>query len=572
VGETQQRVFRGGQYIPTMPRSGSADESGVWRTANMIRRGRSGGHRYWESMHGELNLNEDAPLVALTGTIAVTEGSPLVNGTGTLFLSECKLGQRIIIIDEVNDQTIPIFVKRVISDTQYEAWRDSTATLSGETGWRMYRLFALDQVRGMLLWGNAIKLDKGSLVVVGNGELFLNGASLSGGSLTATNQPQIAILDPDGTYDVFTLGMATPPAPTLAAIGGGTKGMQGGNYSGIIYPARTQTVGFNNPSQRADVTIATGDKIRVTFPAMDTANGQNSWHYYGTMFSQTLGADLQYLNGPWRFVVEITDEDVSPAGGTFDIEYLDAEISGNELASFDNDPPPQAEFVELLNFTPVLGSCRGPSFTRSGVDTIDPSPGPMIAPSKPTNIEAFPAGIQFSSSPPETIIGMLSANGRIYLLTPNHLEIAQSTPDERVPVLVRPFWKDGFANPENIIFKNGDLYAFTTGGLARSPADGDLIEAQHGWAGDVKEIVKDWSAGHVLVGYDPREDTIWFFHVCHDLNEQGFWTTFALLWGLEENEWVGARMISQDDRDSIVCGVATVGEDLHFLMGGRRLG
>lgn len=536
----------------------------------MIRRGRSGGHRYWEVIHGELDLQETCPKVPLTGTVAVTEGSPIVEGTGTLFLSECKLGQRIII--ETPTSTIPIFVKRVISDTQYEAWRPSTETLTGQIGLRMYRLFALDQWRGMLLWGNAIKLDKGSLLIVGNGELFINGASLPGGSVTATNQPMIAILNPDGTYEAFTLGMAEPPAPTLAAVGGGTKGMQGGNYSGVIFPARKQTVGFNNPSQRADVTIATGDKIRVTFPAMDTPNGQNSWHYYGTMFNQTLGADLQYLNGPWRYVVTVTDEDVSPAGGTFDIEYLDAEISGNELASFDNDRPPQAEFIELLNYNPVWGSCRGPSFTRGGVDTIDPSPGPMIAPSKPTNIEAAPAGIQFASSPPEIIIGMVAVEGRIMLLTTNHLEVAQSTPDDRVPILIRPLATGGFANPEGLISVDRDLYMFNMGGMARSLGPGDSVSLQHEWAADVMEIVKDWETGHVLVGYDPRESTVWFFHTCHDLNPRGFWTTFALLWGLEQNEWVGARYITQEDRDSIVCGVATVGEDLHFLMGGRRLG
>lgn len=556
-----------------MPRSGSADEAGVWRVENMIRRGRgSGTRRYWETIRGHQSLTEQSPLVALTGTIAVSEGSSLVNGTGTLFLSELNIGQRVIIIDAAGAQTIPIFVKRIISDTQYEAWRDSTATLSGQTGWRMYRLFGMNQRRGMMLWGNAVELDKGSLLIVGDGELFINGASLPGGSVTATREPQIALRNPDGTYETFTLGMDTPPAPALSAVGGGTKGMQGGNYSGIIFPARKQTSGFNNPSQRADVTIATGDKIRVTLPAMDTANGQNAWLYFGTMFNQTLGADLQYLNGPWRYVVTITDEDVDPAGGTFDIEYLDSEIAGNELASFDNDQPPQAVFVEMLNNGPVWGSCRGPSFQRSGVDFIDPSPGPLIAPSKPTNIEAAPAGIQFGSSPPETILGMVSGNGRIYLLTPNHLEIAQSTPDDRVPVLVRPFWNDGFGNPEALKFINGDLYAFTVGGLARSVGEGDVIEAQRDWASDVKELVKDWSAGHAMTAYDPREDTMNFFHSCHDLNDHGFWTTFGLMWGLEEGEWVGAFKISQEDRDSIVCGVATVGEDLHFLMGGRRLG
>lgn len=691
--QTIQRLFRGGEFVPTMPRSGSEGD-GVWRVENMSRRGVPG-HRYWEVINGPLALNETAPLVALTGTIAVTEGSTMIVGTGTLFLTELHLGQRVIIIDEDGNQTIPIFVKRIISDTSYECWRPSTATLSGQTGWRMYRLFAMNQDRAMLLWGNAIKLDRGSILVVGDGDLRINGAVFSGtqqvetatvvgtidpagagdvetvvtaagmtGSpktiltavanndtasqvagkirtdlaadvdiaafftvsgtgaeivltrlvaaandatmniatdndsstgltaqptsentvagisdanavLSATREPQIAIYNPlSGTYAHYTLGMNTPTAPTLAAVGGGTKGMQGGNYSGIIYPARNETVGYNNPSPRADVTITTGDKIRVTFPAMDTTNGQNAWLYHGTMFSQSLGADLQYLNGPWRFVIKVTDADVNPAGGTFDIEYLDGEIVGNEIASFDNDAPPQGEFFELLNFNPVLLSCRGPSFSRAGVETTDPSPGPFIAPSKPRNIEAFPVGIQFSSSPPETIIGGVSALGRIYLLTPNTLQIAQATPNDTVPILIRPFWRDGFANPEAVVFENGNLYAFTLGGPARSRGDGDVIDAEKDWAASMTEFTDQWipEAGHVMTAYWPGRDAICYFHVCDSLNDQGFWTTFVLVYGLAQRELIGTARISQEDRDSIVCGVATVGEKLHFLMGGRRLG
>lgn len=551
-----------------MPRSGSEGE-GVLRVENLIRRGR-GGHFYYEVIGGEADLAQNMDMVALTGTVAVTEGSALVNGTGTLFLTECNIGQRIIIIDTTNNQTIPIFVKRIISDTQYEAWRESTATLSGQTGWRMARGFAMDQDFGSLLWGNAIELDKGSILATGDGTLRVNGSTLSGSSLSVARQPKIAILAPDQTYTVFTLGMDEPAAPSLAAIGGGTKGMQGGNYSIVITPARSQTVGFNNPSQRADVTIATNDLIRITFPTMDTTNGQNAWMIWGTTFAESLGADLNYLNGPWFFVRMITTDDVSSGGGTYDIEWLDAEIETNEIVSFDNDPPPEAICVELLNFTPVWLSCRGPSFTRSGVDHLDPAPGPFIAPAKPTNIEAAPAGIQFSSSPPETIIGAVSANGRIYLLTTNHLQIAQSTPDENVPILIRPFWKDGFANPEQLTFVNGNLYGYTVAGPARSVGDGDEIEAEKEWAAYVTEFTDNWTTGHVLVCYYPGKDCVCFFHVCDSLNEQGFWTTFILLYSLGQNEWVGARRISQTDRDSIVSGVATVGEQMILLIGGRE--
>jgi hypothetical protein len=561
------RVFRGEPFRPTVARTGNEGE-GVWRLENLVRRGRDP-HRYYEVIGGERNLGEDVPLVALTGTVAVTEGSTTITGTGTLFLTECSIGQRIIIIDDDGAQTIPIFVRKVISDTEYECWRASTATLTGQTGWRMPRLFAVDQDRATMLWGNALRLDKGSLLAVGDGELLINGASLAGTPLNATREPQIAIRNPDGTYDPFTLGMDEPAAPSLAAVAGGTKGMQAGNYSLVISPAREQTAGYNNPSQRADVTLATNDLIRITFPAMDTANGQNGWLIWGTTFAESLGADLNYLNGPWFFVRMVTTADVPAAGGTYDVEWLDGEIETNEIVGFDNDPPPQALFVELLNFTPVWLSCRGPSFQRGVVDHLDPSPGPFIAPAKPTNIEAAPAGIQFSSSPPETIIGAVSANGRIYLLTPNTLQIAQSTPDESVPILIRPFWKDGFANPEQVVFVNGNLYGYTVSGPARSVGDGDEIEAEKQWAAYVTEFTDAWTAGHVLTCYLPKKDCICFFHLCDSLNSGGFWTTFILLYSLGQNEWVGARRITNDTADSIVCGVATVGEEMHLLVGGR---
>ena len=40
----------------------------------------------------------------------------------------------------------------------------------------------------------------------------------------------------------------------------------------------------------------------------------------------------------------------------------------------------------------------------------------------------------------------------------------------------------------------------------------------------------------------------------------------------EKNKWIGEALLSQQDRDSIVSGVATVGEEIVWLMGGRRIG
>lgn len=570
-GQYPPRVFRGGQFIPTMPRTGSNDEAGVWRVENFIRRGR-GPHRYWECVGGPLDISENVPLVPLTGTVAVTAGSRIVTGTGTLFRTECHIGQRILIIDTPGQQTIPIIVKQVISDTQYECWRPSTVTLSGQIGRRMPRLWANNRYRMSALWGNTQTLDKGSILAMVDGTLRRNGAVLPGTSLVGNRNPQIAIQAPNETFTVFNLGMDTPPAPTLAAVAGGTKGMRGGSYSILITPARTETAGFNNPSQRADVTIATGDKIRINFSAMDTVNGQSAWHIWGTQFQQSLGANLGHFNGPWHFVLTVTTADVSSAGGTFDVEWLDAEIAGNELVSFDNDPPPSAEFIHMLGGKAVWLSCRGPSFTRGATEFIDPAPGPLIAPSKPTNIEAAPPGIQFPTSPPDTIIGGVEATGRIYLMTPNYLQIVQDTPSEDVPILIRPFWKDGFANPESLVFENGNLYGFTLGGPARSVGEGDVIDAEKNWAADMTEFTDEWipEAGHVMVCYWPGRDAVVYFHLCDSLNEQGFWTTFMLWYGLAQGELVGAGRISRTNRDSIVCGVATVGENMHLIMGGRE--
>lgn len=567
--QLEPQKVRGGAFIPTTGRSGSTDDS-IFRVESMALRGRPP-HWYWENLAGERDLSEDAPLVALTGTLDLVEGDTTILGTGTLFLSELHIGQFVVVIDA--DPTEVLVVKRIISDTEYEAWRAPSVDLSAQTGYRMSILGTVNQDHFTMLWGNLIRLDKGSLLSVGNGIVRINGQGLPGFALTATPEPQISIYDPvTGNFTNYTLGMPTPTGITAAAVGGGTKGMQGGSYSYVVTPGRSATQGYNNPSERIDVTIATNDKVELTFGPMDLASGNDQWDIWGTTFAQTLGADLDYLNGPWHFVRTVTSADVSPAGGAFQFEYMDAEIEANEIVSFDNDPPPQAGFIELLNFTPVWLSCRGPSYTRGAATTVDPSPGPFIAPAKPNNIEAAPVGIQFASSPPETLIGAVSAQGRIYLLTPNHLEIAQATPDQRVPIIIRPFWKDGFSNPYQLAFVNGNLYGFTVAGPTRSVGDGDEIEAEKAWAGDVSEITDPWamnSAGHVLVAYSPSKDAICFFHAADELNEEGFWTTKMLMYGLAQQQWIGARTISRVDADSIVSGVTTVGEKMLLTMGGR---
>jgi hypothetical protein len=558
----QPRRVVAGAYKPSTPRTGEDDGAGSFRMDNMLVVGR--GRYYWETYAGEGDLNENLDMVALTGTLTLTANSTTITGTGTLFYSECHLGQAICAITADNSNSWELRPKRIISDTSMEAWKAPDASATGVTGWRMPRLYTINTQRGTSLTGNALKLDKGSFIGAGSGVFRVDGSLLTA-SWTLDRAPSLALFDPaTETYTNFPLGMGQPTGITAAAVAGGTKDMQAGSYSLVVARGRKQTGGYNNPSERIDVTIAAGDKIRITFPAMDTAVGQSSWPVWVTPFQATLGADLRYLEGPWHFYIEITDDMVSAAGGTFDIEYYDAEVMTNELASFNNDPPTDAEFVALFNNAPVYISCQGQGAATNPTQT---SPGPFIVPAKPNNIEAAPLELAFSSSPPETIIGVVSGQGRLYLLTFNHLQIAQATPDQSVPILIRPYWVDGFANPDQLILREGMLYGYTMRGPTRSDENDQRAETD--WTADVAEIMNNWNPGHVVVGYDPFRDLFVCIHSSDARNEAGFWTSRMLGFSVSQDMWAFDRRITNSTRDQMVSGIATVAEHLELLKGGR---
>lgn len=557
------RTIRSGPYMPSTPYTGNEGDAIIFRKNNLITRGKDG-RFYEENYAGEGDLSEDLALGPLTGTITITEDSTNVMGTGTLFKTETRPGQRILILSGTDSWLV--VPQRIVSDTEMVVWRAPDGSASGVRGFRMPRLFTIETQRGSSWWGNARRLDRGSIVGVGDGSLLVNGQPLID-DLPLTRNSKIALYDPlTDTYSVFTLGMDTPVAPTLAAVGGGTKGMSAGNYSLVITPARKQTAGWNNPSLRADVTITANQRVEITFPAMDTANGQNSWRVWVTPYSFTQGSDLNYLNGPWHYWIEVTDTDVSPAGGTFTTEWLDAEVEFNETVSFDNDPPVEAEFVELLDFKLVYISCQGQGFATHPEAT---SPGPFIVPTKPNNIEAAPLTLAFSTSPPESIIGAVSAQGRLYLLTPNHLQIAMATGNDITPIVIRPYWRDGFACPEQLVFVNGMLYGYTMGGPSRSTGEGDEMYAQRDWAADVRAITKFWNPGHVLMGYDPDTNLLLCYHIADHRNAAGFWTTRVLGYSLELGFWAFDRLMTSDEQDMIVSGLATVNNHLELVVGGR---
>lgn len=559
-----QRSFVPQAYWPSSPRSGN-EGNRLFRIQNMIARGDS--EPFAEVYGGSLDLNENIPTATLTGTASLVINSTSVVGVGTVFTTELHLGQFLLAYNGSPDITVPLVVDEITDDTHFTVTRAPYATTSNCTIDILPVIFEVNKQRGTLIRGNAVQLDLGTILCVGDGVLLLNGAPLPGASLTASRSPQIAIFDQTtGNYSVYTLGMSTPTTLSAVDQAGGTKNMQIGTYSIRAVPSRQATNGYNNPSPKAEVSLAVANHvIRGTFPAANTTNGQDMWTIFGTLFTQGGG-----INGPWYLYKKVNVGagvgEIPAAGGTYDSEWNDAEISGNDLLSFNNDQPPNAEFVGMVGGIPVWISCQGPG----GM-----SPGPFVVPAKANNIEAAPLELAVSPSPPDTIIGAVTAQGRLYLMCTNTLQIGIATQatDPRIPPMtIRPFWRSGFKNPYQLLFVDGTLVGATNHGLARSIGEGDESATEFNFAVPVNEVVLKQNAGHQLLALDPKNNAACLLYSGDSTNDNGFWTTRVLMYGMREQQWIGDIRLSSDTGDMIVSGVATVNGQLEFLCGGRQTG
>lgn len=613
MAEQIRKTWRpSGGFKPTTPYGGDGDY--VYDGLNFFIKGTSD-RLYLEAYDGDLDLGESVPVTTLTGTFASTAGSSIITGTGTRFTEELIMSQGFLVTASLYS------VVEVISNTLVKVSPPAALSTSGASGFIPHILMDVDNMRGTLARGSILRFPKGNLLVVGQGQVRLNGAIIPAAGITASKRIQLAIWNPSTSqYTTFKLGMATPVLTTVTAVGGGTKNMQEGTYSIRITPARTATDGENNPSNKIEVTLTASQMMQVTFPAMDTASGQDAWNVYGSLFSTATG-----IQGPWFFVQQVTTSQVSSAGGsTVNIEYNDAEISNSAILQFDNDPPPDAAFVAALQGVPVAISCNGPgrvligtgattatdptvtgtsstwltdmargqeiviagnpytvlevtsntsievtptpTGTASGLTVMlgDTAPGPTIRPAKFDNIEAFPADFRVSVSPPEHILGVREANGRIFLMTQNRLHMATLTGNPDLPVSVRPFWRSGFRNSESLVIANGTLYAFTTNGATRSIADGDMGIEEYRFAADVSSIMEGWAPENVKVGHDPDNECIVYF--CPNITMPGdlFFSTQALAYMLRLDIWSPLIVVNSSIGNDNVTGVATIAGKLYL--------
>jgi hypothetical protein len=559
-------------YIPSSPLTGG-ESLVVYRGKNMILRGLAP-RLYYEVYAGSENLSEPIPAVALTGTLAFSPSSLTVTGSGTLFLSELHVGGQIV---KANGEVLSVV--QILSDTEFLTGRLPITTEAAVTGYRCPNLFPLDIKRGSQLTGNALHYDRGTILSVGSGTLYVNGAVLAGTSLTATRKPKVALYNSAlQTYTVEDIGFTTVPTianTDVTVVGsGGTKNMSLGYYSFRIAYYSDATSGRSNAT---DVLLSGGTagyqitlpNSRINFDFSGDVRPAKATGYiiYGTAFAgQSSTSAVNAIQGGWFQIGDPVPFDDLVAN-QLTLDYVDSDLS--TLVSFDNDPPPDAELFGSLDRYPVLISTNG-----AGVGNLtrkrSTNPGPYVSPIKAENFDAYPDVMKVPTEKGEIIIGAISAAGRIFVLTSNTLQAVTLTGLPSAPVTCRPFWKRGFQGANNLVFVDDTLYGFTTAGVFRSIAAGDEGSESHVFASDVESDTAGWHGSYVFVAHDPKNEQVCFIYSASRQNAFGYWETDILPYSLRQQQWQPPVVLSSATRDMTVSGVATVNGHLEFIAGGRR--
>lgn len=562
----------GSAFHPSAANTGN-EQATVLRGRNMLMRGSNGSH-YFECYGGHKNLNEQLPLLGMDGTISYTNGSLEVEGSGTAFKEHLRFGQKIF----TGDPLQVLVVDRVISDTELIIQRAPDATATGQEWALPPHLFESRNQRGTMNWGNALKFDRGNILAVGQGQLRFNGQPLPGEPLWATRRLQIALWNPTTQdYDVGQMGfdVAPPNNILVVAVAGGTRNMSIGRRSFRFAWANSKTgYGFSNPSEVIKLDAfnnplaitATNQRFQFDFTAALPSRPTNADAIiiYQSLFSDPAQSDTQAAEGSWYVAKTVLVADLEAGDITY-VDVLDGEL-GTEV-TFDNDVPPNADWLSALAGDPIMIGCYGD--TVVGGDERGDSPGPFVSISRRGNRDGYPAALATPLSPPDEIIGFLPAAGRLFLMTRVGLPFAASTGQADFPVETRAFWSTGFKSPYGLVFVNNDLYAFTFRGPTRSIATGDQGSEQFAFAAAVEETTKEWVAGYVHTVHDPKNEYIVFIYSAAYRNDDGWWVSLALPFSLRHNAWMPLIELSKPGRDMVVTGAAMVGGNLQFLAGGR---
>lgn len=352
--------------------------------------------------------------------------------------------------------------------------------------------------------------------------------------------------------------------------------MRAGDYNVRICGYNTSTKGFSNPSDvTGPVTLTAGQSIKLTNNVAMT-DDIDAYLVFCTPWKDNDDADIEgRYQGPWYKVREVTADQLKDAthptgretGTSITFAFQDAELESSfGLLSFDNFQPVDAGFVETANSIPIYMSCLGKA---NSTDTEGTTPGPVAVASKPNNIEAVLLNKAVTTVDNDYILGSLNANGKVYTMCQNSLQELVTTGFVDDPIAFKSLWDVGFRNPYNVKFVKNYLYGFSTQGIVRSIAVGDESTLEFEFASDMYDLIKNWNAGHVIVGEDPKNRAVCFFY-CGAEKRSNYFVTICLPYMIDQGNFNPPIIIKAADRDMIVSGVATVGENLEFLCGGMK--
>lgn len=490
-----------------------------------------------------------------------------------------------------------------------EVWRGISLVSAQNLG---TRVFPIDQYRGEIAGGNLASRPsragfvryRGSALFFlsehASAQVYLNESTTTPFTLTGVTTSstpyklRVAIPDAAGTtYTPYDAGLAAPmTAPTVAKLTTGVKAMIG-SYSLLVCRKRVATQTISNPSPVSLQTLeGTDNKFLVTLPS--TISGQDAWVIGGTFsgygtsgpwyevrdclatpsgtVSPVGGGSAVVAGTSTKFLTELAVDDVVTinavdisvltvdsdvqftataavaAGSTQTVtlkkaavEWFNAELG--QIIEFDNDLPPLAQGVFVFNDVLCLWGTYGLGQTP---------PGPAISPAKASNPEAFSALATVYMGDGEEIKNVYPAEGRVYVTTTNTLQVLTPAGLADTPFIARPIWRYGFPSAAAGVIADQTFYGFCNKGAARTTAqDGPDFS----FASAVQYDMSGWTAANVVVGFDPKNMAVVYFHY------PGSGVTTAIPFMLQTQTWSTPMEIG-----SQVIDTATVNGILYLMV------
>lgn len=396
--------------------------------------------------------------------------------------------------------------------------------------------------------GSIVGLLGKSLAFIGGGQLYHNGVARIGA--VALTYLEI-LLYRNGSYTgsgtgPILAGIAfVPTAPTLAVTAIASTKMNG-TYSTVHWYVRSSTGARGVRSLPSRVVANAGFKMRHTISSFDLA-------YAAIIGADRIGIGVTQAGfgatGPHFELREVAISAMTVSGSEryIDLDWVDAELAGNDLAPIEDYPPPLGVFAAVIQDVLAIIGCYG----DPSIEMTATTPGNGISVSLPLHPESFPPdNILFLPEPPVHVLSRAS-DGFVYILCKNSVHALLYTGGQ-MALSLRTVWAaTGIVAPHNACLASGGrLYAYTAkGGAIRIGNDG---EPETAWAADIVEEMAAWYAPKVVVGWDNDTQTVVF----------GYLNTL-LCFNVQTEEWstpLGTTGLVAGE----VCAAVTIGGNLHL--------